>query len=164
MPDHPFVWIGFGVFVLAMLALDLGVFRGKSHEVSLKEALTWSEVWIGLALIFDAAIYHWDGGGEGATSFLPATWWNFPSVWITCSCSCLFLVISKCPNSYGTKVALLGHCRGARHASGIPRGRASRLITKFHWIIYGSAHCSSSAASKWRCRRRRKFIPNGTRC
>jgi len=42
MTDQLWIWIGFGVFVLAMLALDLGVFRRKSHTVGINEALTWS--------------------------------------------------------------------------------------------------------------------------
>ncbi len=49
MTPSLWIWIGFGVFVLAMLALDLGVFHRKSHTVGLKEALTWSGVWIALA-------------------------------------------------------------------------------------------------------------------
>ena len=49
------MWIGFGVFVLAMLALDLGVFRRKSHAVGMKEALTWSGVRIASALRFNAS-------------------------------------------------------------------------------------------------------------
>ncbi len=36
-------WIFFNAFVLVMLALDLGVFHRKTHEISLKEALTWSK-------------------------------------------------------------------------------------------------------------------------
>ena len=47
------MWIGFGVFVLVMLALDLGVFHRKTHTVGMKEALTWSGVWIALALLFN---------------------------------------------------------------------------------------------------------------
>ena len=52
-----FVWICFLGFVLLMLALDLGVFHRKSHEVKIKEALVWSAVWISLALIFNYGIY-----------------------------------------------------------------------------------------------------------
>ena len=53
MTGEPIVWIGFGAFVLAMLALDLGVFHRKSHIVDMKEALTWSGVWIALASLFN---------------------------------------------------------------------------------------------------------------
>ncbi len=49
-------WIGFNVFVLLMLALDLGVFHRKAHEVKFKEAISWSVVWIGLALLFNLGI------------------------------------------------------------------------------------------------------------
>src|SRR3954453_14295604 len=62
------IWIGFLVFVLLMLALDLGVFHRKSHAVGVKEALGWSAVWIGLALFFGVFVYfayehHWLGIG-----------------------------------------------------------------------------------------------------
>ncbi len=50
-------WVGFLIFVIFMLALDLGVFHKKLHKVKIKEALTWSAVWIGLALIFNIGIY-----------------------------------------------------------------------------------------------------------
>jgi tellurite resistance protein TerC len=50
-------WIIFNAFVLMMLALDLGVFHRKSHEVSVKEAFTWTLIWVFLALIFNAIIF-----------------------------------------------------------------------------------------------------------
>jgi tellurite resistance protein TerC len=57
----PAAWIAFNVFVLAMLALDLGVFHRKSHAVSLKEAAAWSAVWIGIALAFGAGLWKLEG-------------------------------------------------------------------------------------------------------
>src|SRR5579884_1195103 len=63
------LWIGFNAFVLALLALDLGVFHRKSHSVSVKEALGWSAVWIALALLFNAGLYFWRGP-EPALQFL----------------------------------------------------------------------------------------------
>jgi tellurite resistance protein TerC len=53
----PATWLGFVVFVLAMLAIDLGVFHRRAHEVSLKEAGAWSVVWVMLALAFNAGVY-----------------------------------------------------------------------------------------------------------
>jgi tellurite resistance protein TerC len=50
------IWIGFIGFVLAMLALDLGVFHRKAHVVSVREALGWSAVWIAMGLAFTAAV------------------------------------------------------------------------------------------------------------
>lgn len=63
------IWLGFIVFVLLMLALDLGVFHRKAHVVSMKEALTWSSVWITLGLSFSVFVYfgyenHWLGLGN----------------------------------------------------------------------------------------------------
>ncbi len=49
-------WAGFLVFITAMLALDLGVFNRKAHEVSLKEALTWCGVWFALAMAFNLLV------------------------------------------------------------------------------------------------------------
>src|SRR6188768_1008976 len=65
----PWLWFGFVAFVLLMLALDLGVFHKKDHEVSVKEALIWTGVWISFAMLFDVGIYFWFGG-ERALEFL----------------------------------------------------------------------------------------------
>ena len=65
----PLLWIGFTVFVLAMLALDLGVFHRKAHEVRVREALIWTAVWISLALVFNLGVYFWFGS-ERALEFL----------------------------------------------------------------------------------------------
>ena len=55
------LWVGFNLFVLAMLAIDLGVFHRKAHAVSLKEATVWSAVWISLAMLFNLGIYFFWG-------------------------------------------------------------------------------------------------------
>ena len=62
------VWIAFLVFILALLALDLGVFHRRAHVVSVREALAWSFVWITTALAFSGVVYlgyehHWLGLG-----------------------------------------------------------------------------------------------------
>jgi tellurite resistance protein TerC len=62
-------WILFNLFVLAMLAIDLGVFHKKTHEVKIKEALIWSAVWISLAMLFNVGIYLWQGS-KPAMEFL----------------------------------------------------------------------------------------------
>lgn len=51
------IWVAFLGFVLAMLALDLGVFHKEAHEVKIKEALIWSGVWIALALVFNLGLF-----------------------------------------------------------------------------------------------------------
>ena len=61
----PQLWIGFTAFVLLMLVIDLGVFHRDAHEVSFKEALGWSAVWVLLALLFSVAIYVGFGSARG---------------------------------------------------------------------------------------------------
>src|SRR4051794_20270954 len=69
------IWVGFILFVLFVLALDLGVFHRNAHVVSMKEAIGWSAVWIALGLAFSVFVYfgyehHWQGLGkstDGAT-------------------------------------------------------------------------------------------------
>ena len=55
------MWAGFVLFVLAMLAIDLGVFQRKAHVVSTWEAGIWTAVWIGLALLFGLGLYFLQG-------------------------------------------------------------------------------------------------------
>ncbi len=55
--DYWWLYAGFTAFVLVVLALDLGVFHKKAHEVSLKEASIWTSLWIGLALVFNYLFY-----------------------------------------------------------------------------------------------------------
>ncbi|MBE8725758.1 TerC/Alx family metal homeostasis membrane protein [Flavobacterium hungaricum] len=62
--EHPGLIIVFAVAVLIMLLLDLGIFNKKSHVVSNKEAVTWSLVWISLAMIFSGLIYHYAGAAK----------------------------------------------------------------------------------------------------
>ncbi|CAM4153409.1 TerC/Alx family metal homeostasis membrane protein [Flavobacterium antarcticum] len=56
--EHPWLIALFGVVIIVMLLLDLGVFNKNSHEITNKEALSWSVVWIGLAMGFSAIIYN----------------------------------------------------------------------------------------------------------
>ncbi len=57
--DYWWFYAGFTVFVLVVLALDLGVFHKKAHEVGFKEASIWTSIWIGLALVFSYLFYHY---------------------------------------------------------------------------------------------------------
>ncbi|MDB6094913.1 MAG: Integral rane protein TerC [Verrucomicrobia bacterium] len=64
-------WFAFFAFIVAMLALDLGVLQRKPHVVSLKEALVWCGVWFALAMGFNGLLFHWRGS-EAAQEFLAA--------------------------------------------------------------------------------------------
>src|SRR4051812_25672337 len=65
----PVLWLGFGIFVALMLALDLGVFHRKAREISHGEALIWTVVWIALALLFYAGIHIHFGKQRGLEFF-----------------------------------------------------------------------------------------------
>ncbi|MFV0178669.1 TerC/Alx family metal homeostasis membrane protein [Empedobacter falsenii] len=79
---HPSLVWGFGIVVVIMLLLDLGVFNKKAHEVTSKEATIWSIVWISLAMVFSGVVYwvfNQDVGGhalaiEKFTQFQAAYW------------------------------------------------------------------------------------------
>ena len=58
MPSHWIFWIVFNLFVLAMLALDLGVFRRRRDTISFREAIGWTALWVGLAALFALLIYR----------------------------------------------------------------------------------------------------------
>lgn len=69
IPSSILIWAGFNLFVLLMLAIDLGVFHRREHEVSVREALAWTAVWVALAMTFNVVIYFWRGQ-EVALEFL----------------------------------------------------------------------------------------------
>ena len=65
MDPPALLWTVFGVLVLVMMVLDLGVFHRKSHEIKFKEAVLWSAVWIGLALAFAGLVAYYRGKQSG---------------------------------------------------------------------------------------------------
>lgn len=70
MSDYPlWLWLGFGAFILLMLSLDLGLFNKKTHAPSYKETLSWSIVWVSLALLFNVYVFYQYGAVKG-TEFL----------------------------------------------------------------------------------------------
>lgn len=128
------LWGGFIVFVLAMLALDLGVFHRKAHEVPLKEALTWSVVWVALALLFNVGIYFWFGS-EPALQFL--TGYLIEKA-LSVDNLFVFLVIFAyfgVAKAYQHRVLFWG-ILGALIMRAVFIGLGSALIQRFHWIIY----------------------------
>jgi tellurite resistance protein TerC len=143
--DTPiWLWIGFNVFVLAMLALDLGVFHRKAHAVSGKEALTWSVVWISLALVFNAVIYfYWDRMMPDSTyTNRDAALAFFTGYLIEKSLSVdnifVFILIFSffgVPAAYQHRVLFWG-ILGALIMRGTLIAVGAALLHEFHWIIY----------------------------
>lgn len=138
------LWVGFNVFVLAMLALDLGVFHRKSHIVSSKEALTWSLVWISLSLVFNVVIYFfWDRmmpnssytNSEAAlaffTGYLIEKSLSVDNIFVFILIFSFFAV----PAVYQHRVLFWG-ILGALIMRGILIAVGAALLKEFHWIIY----------------------------
>jgi tellurite resistance protein TerC len=69
MSANLLLWIGFAVLITIMFILDLGIFNRRSHEISFREALTWTLVWVGLAVAFNAGILFFMGSTK-ALEFL----------------------------------------------------------------------------------------------
>lgn len=127
-------WIGFNLFVLGMLALDLGVFHRKSHTVKFKEAILWSAFWISLALVFAVVVYYWRGHQpalEFVTGYLIELSLSVDNLFV-------FLVVFayfKVPPQNQHKVLFWG-ILGALVMRGIFIYAGVSLINRFHWIIY----------------------------
>lgn len=134
MNEQLYIWIGFNLFVLLMLALDLGVFHRKAHEVSMKEALIWSGVWIGLALIFNLILYFWRGpevGLQFLTGYLIEKSLSIDNIFVFVLLFSYFSV----PSKYQHKVLFWGII-GALIMRAIFIAAGTALLEKFHWIIY----------------------------
>lgn len=127
-------WFGFGLFVIAMLALDLGVFHRKSHEVTIREALGWTGLWVSLALIFNAGVWHFRGGDralEFLTGYLIELSLSVDNLFVFL----LVFAFFRVPPAYQHKVLFWGIV-GALVMRLICIGAGIALLQHFHWIIY----------------------------
>jgi tellurite resistance protein TerC len=134
MMDNVWPWVGFNVFVLAMLALDLFVFHRKAHEVSTREAATWTGFWIALALVFAWGVYHVRGaevGLEFLTGYLIEKALSVDNIFVFVLIFSYFNV----PLKYQHRVLFWG-ILGALVMRGTMIGAGAALIHEFHWIIY----------------------------
>ena len=134
MTESLWLWVGFNVFVLAMLALDLGVFHRKCHVVTLKESLTWTAVWIALALVFNAGVWHFYGSGKALeffTGYLIEKSLSVDNVFVFALLFSYFAV----PPLYQHKVLFWG-ILGALVMRAVMIALGAVLIAKFAWIIY----------------------------
>ncbi len=128
------LWIGFNVFILLMLVLDLGVFNRKAHEIKVKEALLWSLFWITLSMIFNLGIYHYRGTADALeffTGYIIEKSLSIDNIFV-------FLMIFtyfRVPSKYQHKVLFYG-ILGALVFRAIFIFAGVALIENFHWIIY----------------------------
>jgi tellurite resistance protein TerC len=128
------LWLGFSLFILVMLSLDLGLFNRKAHTIKYKEAWIWSSVWVSLALIFCGIVFYTQGsvrGFEFLTGYLIELSLSVDNLFV------FLLIFSyfKVPARFQHRVLFWGVVGAlVMRLTMIFIGAA--LISRFHWIIY----------------------------
>lgn len=132
--DQLWLWVAFNLFVLLMLAVDLGVFHRSAHEVSIREAAIWTGVWIALSLIFNVGVYHFMGakpGLEFLTGYLIEKSLSVDNIFVFVLIFSYFGV----PAKYQHRILFWG-ILGALLMRGTMIAAGAYLLHNFHWIIY----------------------------
>lgn len=128
------IWAGFIVFILAVLALDLGVFHKKSHTVGFKEAVGWSVVWIIMAALFGLIILYWRGQEDFMlfmTGYVIEKSLSVDNLFVFL----LIFTYFKVPNQYQHKILFYG-ILGALVMRAAFIGAGIAIIRQFAWVIY----------------------------
>jgi TerC family integral membrane protein len=130
----PLLWLVFNLFVLAVMALDLGVFHRRSHKMTMRESLTWTLVWVGLSIVFGLGVMHFSGeqrGLEFFTGYVIEKALSVDNLFLFLVIFRAFSVDEKIQHrvlEWGILGALL--MRGAMIAAG------ASLIERFSWVLY----------------------------
>ncbi len=134
MSSDLLVWVVLGVVILGMLVLDLFVFHRKAHAVSLREAASWSAVWIMLGLAFGAFVWLWrgpDAGGQYLAGYLLEKSLSLDNVFVFALVFSWFAV----PAAYQHRVLFWGVV-GALVFRAIFIAAGAALLDAAHWVIY----------------------------
>jgi tellurite resistance protein TerC len=132
--EGPVAWAIFGAIVIAMLAVDLAIFHRKAHAVSVKEAATWSLIWISLALAFNVFVYF-RFGSDKALEFFQA--WLIEKA-LSVDNLFVFLAVFQyfaVPAHLQHRVLFWG-ILGALVTRGIFIALGAALLATFHWVMY----------------------------
>jgi tellurite resistance protein TerC len=151
------MWIGFLLFVLAMLAVDLGVFHRKAHAVSLKEAAIWSTIWVTLALAFNLCVYLWFGPERAlqfTTGYLVEKALSVDNIFVFVVIFTTFAV----PAMYQHRVLFWG-VLGALVMRGAFIIGGGALLQRFHWAMYLFGGLLAVAGIKLLAHRNRELHP-----
>ena len=128
------LWVGFSVFIVTMLSLDLGLFNRKAHTIKYREAWIWSGVWVTLAMIFAGIVFHYQGSQRGLeflTGYLIELSLSVDNLFV------FLLIFSyfKVPARFQHRVLFWG-VMGALFMRLTMIFVGAALINRFHWIIY----------------------------
>jgi tellurite resistance protein TerC len=130
----PFLWLAFNVFVLASIALDLGVFHRRPHKMETREAVTWTLVWVGLSFAFGLGVMHFSGEQRGLEFFTGYVIEKALSV----DNLFLFLVIFRAfdvDEKIQHRILEWG-ILGALVMRGLMIAAGAGLIERFSWVLY----------------------------
>jgi tellurite resistance protein TerC len=134
MSHQVLLWVIFNLFVVAMLALDLGVFHRKAHVIHIREALLWSGVWITLSLLFALGIYA-RHGSEPALEFLTGYLLEYSLSIDNIFVFLMLFTYFRVPYLHQHKVLFWGII-GAVVMRALFIAAGVTLIQRFHWVIY----------------------------
>ncbi|MFA5584540.1 MAG: TerC family protein [Bacteriovoracaceae bacterium] len=128
------VWSIFVIFILLVLALDLGVFHKKSHTVGFKESIIWSVVWIAMALIFAVVLFFWRGQED---MMLYLTGYVIEKSLSVDNLFVFLLIFSffRIPGEYQHKILFYG-ILGALVMRAFFIWAGIAVLQKFNWVIY----------------------------
>src|SRR5687767_13525702 len=134
MDSNTGLWLGFSIFILLMLSLDLGLFNRKAHHITYREASIWSAVWISLAAVFAGIVFRYQGterGLEFVTGYVIELSLSVDNLFV------FLLIFSyfKVPARFQHRVLFWG-VMGALIMRLTMIFVGAALINRFHWIIY----------------------------
>jgi tellurite resistance protein TerC len=130
----PWHWVGFIAFVLVFIALDLGVFRPRARTVGFIEALAWSGLWFGLAMLFGLGLAHWRGREE-ATEFVTGYLIELSLSLDNILVIVLIFEAFHVPLEFQRRVLTYG-ILGALLMRGIMIAAGAELVRNFSWTLY----------------------------
>jgi tellurite resistance protein TerC len=128
------LWLGFSIFIVTMLSLDLGLFNRKAHTIKYRDAWIWSGIWVTLALIFGGLVFHYQGSQRGLeflTGYLIELSLSVDNLFV------FLLIFSyfKVPAKFQHRVLFWG-VMGALIMRLTMIFVGAALIQRFSWIIY----------------------------
>jgi TerC family integral membrane protein len=132
--NSTWLWIGFSLFILVMLSLDLGLFNRKAHQIKYREAMIWTIVWVSLAMVFATLVFFYQGTDLGLkflTGYVIELSLSVDNLFI------FLLIFSyfKVPAKFQHRVLFWG-VLGALVMRLTMIFIGATLINRFHWIIY----------------------------
>ncbi|HSL69988.1 MAG TPA: TerC family protein [Longimicrobiales bacterium] len=154
-------WVLFNLFILGMLALDLGVFHRRAHAISLREAAIWSAVWIALSLLFNLGIYLFAGSDYALaflTGYLIEKALSVDNIFVMVLIFGYFGVAPK----YQHRVLFWGII-GALIMRGAFIVVGTVLLHKFHWVMYGFGALLVITGTRMAFREEKPFDAEGNR-